>query len=249
MKTSGFYEDYNATSVSGRAGYDRVEDISSKERVFNSHILPRIEAGGFKNAIDVGCGYGAYVAFMTRKGLVAQGVDLSQEQISVGRAQFGLECIHEGDGISFLKGLPASSVDLVLLMDILEHLPLEVCIEMLGEVRRVLRAGGDVIVMCPNIHSPFLPTFSGDVTHVRAFSRASLRQLGLMAGFLAVTVCAQKMTPCTVMSSLRIFVWHIFFNPLLNVLSVAMHGTNCGGIFTPNLVAVLKKESAKVLIK
>lgn len=244
MKTSGLYEDYNATSVSGRAGYDRTEDIKSKERVFNAHILPRIEAGGFKDAVDVGCGYGAYVSFMTGKGLVARGVDLSREQIEVGRAQFGLESIHTGDGMQFLKGLPTASVDLVLMLDILEHLPLEVCIDMLGEVRRVLRTGGEAIVMCPNIHAPFQPTFSGDVTHVRAFSRASLRQLAMMAGFFEVTVCAQKMTPCTVMSSLRIFVWHIFFNPLLNVLAVAMHGTNCGGIFSPNLVAVMKKESA-----
>lgn len=244
MKTKGVYERYNTTSVAGRAGYDMAEDIVSKSRVFEAHVAPRIKAGGFRDAVDIGCGYGIYVDMFRKAGLAARGVDLSGEQVETGRRRFGLDCLETGDGLDFLRAMPAESVDCVLLFDILEHLPLDICIEMLAESRRVLRTGGEAIIMTPNIHAPFCPTFAGDVTHVRAFSRASLRQVALMAGFTSVTTMAQKLSPCSFLSAVRIITWHAVVSPLLGALAVAMHGTNCGGVFTPNLVAILKKESS-----
>lgn len=55
----------------------------------------------------------------------------------------------------------------------------------MGEIERVLQPGGKCVIIVP---SDRLAGFWDDYTHVRPFTRASLRQLARSNGFVAITI-------------------------------------------------------------
>jgi SAM-dependent methyltransferase len=112
--------------------------------------LDYVEPGMY--VLDVGCGNGMHDIRAAGRGATVVGIDYDLRHLQAGRvlsAERGLTMI------SFLLGnvertLPfkASHFDLVLLLDVIEHLHKRV--ELLDEVRRVLRPGGTLLVSAPN---------------------------------------------------------------------------------------------------
>lgn len=101
--------------------------------------------------IDAACGLGygsAQLAQGTAAGRVI-GVDDSEYAVEYARANYGLEAVefHRTDAAN-LRFLENSSVDVVVSMETLEHLPNPSAF--LAEVRRVLRPSGRLLVSVPN---------------------------------------------------------------------------------------------------
>ena len=159
-------------------------------------VVPLL-AGAVERALELGCGEGATLARMKEQGLVrwAAGVEIAPEAAAQARAH--LDRVIAGN----IESLPDSDLpdelDLVLCLDVLEHL-----IDPWGVVRRLkarLRAGGAIIACIPNIrhlgtlgplllNGRFDYASSGtlDRGHLRFFTRASAPTLFEQAG-LAVT--------------------------------------------------------------
>ena len=97
--------------------------------------------------LDFGCGTGGYVAKMAAAGWKAEGLDASPQAVRLGR-EAGL-VLHEGT----LPGaaLPAESFDAVTMWQALEHVPSPRAT--LESVRRLLRPGGRLLVVCPRLDS------------------------------------------------------------------------------------------------
>jgi SAM-dependent methyltransferase len=96
--------------------------------------------------LDVGCGSGQTMKWFTRShpGWRAIGLDLAPEGLRAARAR-GLKQIVRGSAIEL--PLPAQSVDAVITLDVLQHLPLDGGdAAALGEIARVLRPGGVLFV-------------------------------------------------------------------------------------------------------
>lgn len=67
---------------------------------------------------DIGCGYGFFMNFCSRKGLEVEGIDLSQEAVEYVRSQFHLNAtLSTLEDFTFTK-----SYDVMILCDVLEHL-------------------------------------------------------------------------------------------------------------------------------
>jgi SAM-dependent methyltransferase len=107
-------------------------------------LLPWIGAGVL---LDVGCGVGSALWRLRAAGWTVHGVETDDEAAAVGRAQ-GLD-IRTGDLVA--AGFPAAHFDLVRLSHVLEHVPAP--LEVLREVRRILKPDGRLWMALPNIGS------------------------------------------------------------------------------------------------
>jgi|GEM_PF-3461411 len=111
-------------------------------------VAQAVEASGTSTrSIEIGCGSGAYMPALRKvtDGLVVA-VDLSGGYVrqTVGRAPFAAGV--EGDGARL--GFRDGAFDLVLATEVIEHL--ERPVTLLDEARRVLRAGGALVLSTPN---------------------------------------------------------------------------------------------------
>jgi SAM-dependent methyltransferase len=143
------------------------------------------------HALDVGCGQGGTLAWLKFSGIAARttGIELDAAAAAIARSR--VDRLIQGDAEAAFDALPAGSFDLVLCLDVLEHLvdPWRA----MAKLTRALRPGGSVIISVPNVrhYSVALPLlWSGrwqyeeagilDRTHLRFFTRASAR--GLLTG-------------------------------------------------------------------
>lgn len=100
-------------------------------------LFERIPKGA--RVLDAGCGEGVLVEELRAKGYDAMGVDRNCATPHVLR----------GD----ILALPfsAQSVDVVLFLDVIEHLAFSDQARALDEIRRVLRSDGELIISIPNL--------------------------------------------------------------------------------------------------
>jgi SAM-dependent methyltransferase len=138
--------------------------------------------------LDVGCG-GAWLGEHFER---YTGVDVSAEAVAAARAR-GLEAVQiEPGGV-----LPFAdeSFDGVVMKDVLEHV--DDPVGLVGDVRRVLRAGGRVFASSPDAQR----WVWDDYTHRRPFTRKSYRLLFEDQGFRVEKLGYESVMPGTAIVS------------------------------------------------
>lgn len=146
---------------------------------------PWLPASKEARILDLGCGWGHQLMELWCAGYRnLEGVDHSPGQAEATRRAAGDRIqVHCADGRSFLRGRPGW-FDLIVLNDVLEHVPLGEVREFLRDLRGALAKDGVLVVRTPNMssllaaHSRFI-----DVTHLTGFTEASLVQLLEQCGF------------------------------------------------------------------
>lgn len=102
-----------------------------------------------KAVLDIACGEGYGSAILARDATSVIGVDISDEAVAHAKLRYadiaGLE-FRQGDAASI--PLPDDSVDIVVSFETIEHHDKHE--EMIGEIRRVLRPDGVLIISSPN---------------------------------------------------------------------------------------------------
>jgi len=153
--------------------------------------LPRETRG---RMLDLGCGSGELLGRMRALGWRAEGIDVDPAAVAVARrrgfkAKIG--SLHE-------QKFPAASFDAVVMSHVIEHVhhPLE----LLKEVRRILKPGRRLVIATPNARSlghrmlgsrwPFLDP----PRHLQVFTPRALKSLVLAAGFDDVRVSTEIRT-------------------------------------------------------
>lgn len=159
-------------------------------------------AGRPGRLLDVGCGYGFFLRLAQEAGSDAIGVDLDPQAVEYARARLQVNAL-SGDLRDFR--FPDGSFDLVTLWNVLECVPDP--LDLLTEVHRVLKVGGQVFIRTQNSQwhrlsysltglvrrlgvkaifekHPYL-TF---IFNLNSFSRSTLRLLVERAGFTSLRV-------------------------------------------------------------
>ena len=140
-----------------------------------------------KRVVDSGSGEGYGTAMLGAVAATATGVELVEPVADHAHRRYGA-----AEGVDFLTadicdtGLPAGQTDVVVNLQVIEHLP-DVG-RFLGEQRRILRPGGELIVATPN-RLTFTPHSHEptNVFHVEEFSPVELVERLTDVGGFAVT--------------------------------------------------------------
>ncbi len=170
--------------------YD-TKDPTYYDRV-RREVLPLLPAAADR-LLDIGCGEGATAAYLKKQGLCrwAAGVESFPEAARIAASR--LDRLVEGDVEAMDLPFDAGSIDLILCLDVLEHL-----VDPWATLRKVaalLAPGGTLVASIPNVRSlkvlgplVFLGRWDYreegilDRTHLRFFTRASAVRLIESAG-------------------------------------------------------------------
>lgn len=176
--------------------FDEAEQVA-KERIwqvlcrefFSRYVRPE------DTVVDIGAGYCEFINNIQCKSKVA--VDMNPDVRL--RAASDVRVINES--CTAIASLPDASADCVFMSNFLEHLPDKgVVLDTLNECRRILRPGGRLMILQPNIR--FLPGEYWDFfDHHTPLTDRSLSEAVELAG-LQVTTCLPRFLPYTTKSRL-----------------------------------------------
>ena len=126
-----------------------VSEYETNRTQIMKEIIPGTQTGV---ALDIGCGPGYYTKILKEKGWRATIIDTDSSNIAIARQYAEKEYI--GDAISILQKLPSNKFELVLCLEIIEHMSKQDGQVMLENVRRTLKRGGHLLLSTPNKISP-----------------------------------------------------------------------------------------------
>lgn len=153
-------------------------------RLLHQRMLgPHLPAEPLAPILDVGCGRGYALQDLAGLGYTnLQGIDSDAGQAAYGRQQ-GLAVTHVVQTESFLAGKPGAYA-VILLMDVLEHVPRAAQPGFLRAIAHSLRPGGRLICTVPNAGSAIGSYWlHNDYTHQWSFTADSLSGLLEQCGF------------------------------------------------------------------
>jgi ubiquinone/menaquinone biosynthesis C-methylase UbiE len=109
------------------------------------------EAEGYQTVLDLGCGPGLSSYLLSKRGFIVTGLDISQKFLDLSKHK-------ESETLRLVQGnvcsldLPDSSFDIVVSHELIEHI---VKVDKaLHEMQRVVKKGGKIIILAPNLFSP-----------------------------------------------------------------------------------------------
>ena len=152
-----------------------------RELTSNIEVLERLLEPAGRDVVDVGCGGGWLARELAARGARVTGTEISDQQLAEARARGDAE-----GAISYVVGpaealpLADASVDVVVFMNSLHHVPTAAMPAALREARRVLRPRGRVFVAEPQAAGDFyaMVKLVQDEDHVRAVALRALDDAG-----------------------------------------------------------------------
>ncbi|MFQ5894544.1 MAG: methyltransferase domain-containing protein [Nitrospinota bacterium] len=169
----------------GGGWYDKayiVRHIAVDDRImwYFSWALKNLPKKG--KLLDIGCGAGTFVAYASKEGYEASGIDFSVEAIEAGKRRFGIESLFATTLEEFRRGQPHEIFDAITSFEVLEHV--ESPALFLGEMKELLKPGGRIALSVPNRDRWPVREFNDyPPHHLTQWSERSLRRLLEALGF------------------------------------------------------------------
>jgi 2-polyprenyl-3-methyl-5-hydroxy-6-metoxy-1,4-benzoquinol methylase len=180
-----------------RAGADVLYFSAHSGGSVVQYLQRRLPLDGL-HVLDFGCGNGAMLQRLASRNVRCSGLDFSVASVEIATQR--LRGLASFDGASLARGIPTDfgdhSFDVVMLIEVVEHLLPDQLEPTLAEVRRILRPGGHVLVTVPHAedlqvsmcHCPECGATFHRWQHLRSLGVASLEGVMRSAGFETV-VC------------------------------------------------------------
>lgn len=180
-------------------GLDSLNAIRSMDarvdRIYDGLVLSELPKRVDSVIYEVACGPGLMLSWLRRKGyLNVSGSDICEDYVRLARsAGVDAQC---GDSLLALKSMQSESVDVVIAIDFMEHLPKDVFVDFLYDCMRVLKKGGVLVMRGPNGDSPLVGrNLYNDITHYWAYTSVSLKAMFSIVGFSSVSFKDEATAP------------------------------------------------------
>ena len=234
------YDRYVLTSIRPLVPVN-LEGLDSRKYYFDRIIKEHFPPNKNISILEIGCGHGAFIHFIKKAGYAnVIGFDNSPDQVSESK-RLGITGVFQRDAIEGLRCINTESIDLVVAIDVLEHLRKDELFLLANEACRVLRRGGKWIIHTPNGESPFFGrVLYGDLTHETAFTRNSITQLLKSSGFNTVSVYEDSPVIHGLKSAIRFLLWKIS-RTFLRIYIDVESGESDLCLFSQNIFSVAKK--------
>lgn len=198
----------------------------------------------FKNKInknssilDLGCGYGSFLFFLQSHGYqTVTGVDISAEEIAICKKLFKSYTFHQADIHEYIHSTD-KKFDVIYLSHVLEHIKKEDLFGFIDGIKNILTDDGFLVIVVPNSSAYFNAAANryGDLTHEIGFTDISLRQMLMVAEFKNIEIknfLGVGNLWINAARKIALFFFEIFIQLL---------GYDKQGIYTPSLIAIIKK--------
>lgn len=234
------FEKYRTTHVIPRDGDGSRERYAVEAKLWESVFGRLLPEKRDAMIIDLGCGSGSLLHWIQSKGYSeAQGIDLSPEEVAAAQ-KMQVRNVRAGR-LEAVLALGKPVYDLIILRDVLEHLPKQVAFDVLKGIFVILKSGGRLILQVPNGTSPFVGrTFYGDFTHEWAYNTLSISQLAHAFGYRVVECFPYHPRSGSPVSLLKAAV--IWFVEAMMRLYIRVEMGDRQAIVSQVLVAVLEKR-------
>lgn len=235
------YETY--TTLTKANTLDHKMEVLRTARHLRCQLLPALLREGCilskARVLEFGAGWGRNLLALRSLGArQLYGVDISPEQVCLAHT-LGLDdvtLICPDDDLA--EYWANSRFDLVLAMDVLEHLSLPQLERFARSIGSILSPGGVLVVQVPNDLAPLNPVRAGDITHLRAFTCSSLGQFFTLAGVELRFLKGISFPGCGLTYAVRRTVTSALVTPLLRGLALIMYGRTGEQWNDPNLLAI-----------
>jgi 2-polyprenyl-3-methyl-5-hydroxy-6-metoxy-1,4-benzoquinol methylase len=167
---------------------DTPEHIRAMQRFYQRILGPYLPTDKAIRILDVGCGAGFALKALEDLGYSClEGIDADQGQILSCQAK-QLAVTYTEDSPGFLAQHP-SCYDLILALDVIEHIPQASQLLFTRSIQAALKPGGSFICTVPNANSALSSRWRyNDWTHYTSFTEHSLDFLLYNSGFENVQV-------------------------------------------------------------
>ena len=190
--------------------------------------------------LDVGCGLGHFLFFLKKLGYKnIYGIDYDENNVKFCKS-LGFKNVIKADMFDYFKK-SQEMYDLIILNDVLEHIPKENLIDFLIDCKNHLTKGGVFMfktVNCNNIYG--LSSYFADFTHEVGFTKEKVMQISQLADFNKVKVYNLYIYPNIFIVDNIIY----FFSKTLYKIKTILfliNGRKHNDVHSKNLLGVLEK--------
>lgn len=191
-------------------------------------------------ALEIGCGPGSLLYWARERGWPQlTGLDLSAEQVAVAQA-LGLDA-RQMRVQDFLAG-QREAYDLIIGMDVIEHLTRDEALHCLDLCATALKSGGTLFLTTPNGAGlrPG-PIAYGDLTHETIFTPQTMRTVLQLTGFQDIKISEVVPLPTSLASRVRGLLWRAIRSYALLLDLVEKGASACEGVYSRVMVIEARK--------
>lgn len=173
-----FNEDYQKWKNWDEAKFSQINDI---DRAYFNAEIKRMASSLSRNPIilEIGFGNGKFLQYCKEKKWHPIGIEANQLLVATA-IDHGFHAINT----TSLSSFKDEQFDLIVAFDVLEHMQHTKIIELLQNIRRILKDDGQFLARFPNADSPFgLMNQNGDVTHITSIGSGKIQYFATVTNF------------------------------------------------------------------
>ncbi|MDP6428572.1 MAG: methyltransferase domain-containing protein [Rhodospirillales bacterium] len=183
--TSSFSDQRRAEIYQSHRDRSATEFKNKHLRQYDREFARLTGASPSMSVLEIGCGSGLFLRYLEARGYrEIVGVDMDK-QLTEALGDLQHSEIHLDDiGKILSDELAGRRFDRIVLLDLAEHLQLDVLVDLLKALGNHINEGGAMLLRVPNIESPWgLKMHFGTFDHVTPLTPGRMFELGVMSGW------------------------------------------------------------------
>lgn len=182
--------------------------------------------------LEIGFGAGHFMDWARNHGFHIVGTEILPEMIAEARNRGHVV-------LDDLFGKIDQKFDVVIALDVLEHIPHAELAKLLKRIHEILNPGGRLLARFPNGDSPFNGRYqNGDATHLKPLSAASLAQIAIGTGMAIEQVMNPRPLPTAAVAKLKRKIMYRMRDLVETIIGRAYFGDRFP--MDPNIMVVMR---------